>query len=266
MATAATTAPARATSPGFARRLDFWPTLASFAVLVGGWELVGQALQQPFFPPLTKVLTELVANQKEIASALSTSLQNFALGYTVSIVFGVGLGLLMGAFRKLDAALDVYINALLTAPSLVFAPVFFALWGLDRWSIVAVIFMYSTWIVVVNTVTAVRTVNVELIEMGQAFGAPTRKMWLRIVLPAATPLIMAGVKLATGRAVKGMLNGEMFIAIVGLGKLVKDGSGRFDASLVLAVLLVIIILAFIAVWIVNWVDNRMTRWLPKTSR
>ena len=48
--------------------------------------------------------------------------------------------------------------------------------------------MYSTWIVVVNTVTAVRTVNVELIEMGQAFGAPTFKMWTRIVLPAAALL------------------------------------------------------------------------------
>ena len=91
-------------------------------------------------------------------------------------------------------------------------------------------------------------------------------MWTRIVLPAAVPLIMAGVKLATGRAVKGMLNGEMFIAIVGLGKLVKDGSGRFDASLVLAVLLVIIVVSFVAVWAVNWVDARLTRWLPKTSR
>lgn len=266
MATATTTAAARVNSPGFTRRLDFWPTLASFVVLIGGWELLGQALQQPFFPPLSNVIKELVANQKEIVSALGTSLQNFGLGYALSVIFGVTLGLLMGAFRRLDAALDVYINALLTAPSLVFAPIFFAIWGLERWSIVAVIFMYSTWIVVVNTVTAVRTVNVELIEMGQAFGAPTRKMWTRIVLPAAVPLIMAGVKLATGRAVKGMLNGEMFIAIVGLGKLVKDGSGRFDASLVLAVLVVIIIVAFIAVWIVNWIDARLTRWLPKTSR
>jgi ABC-type nitrate/sulfonate/bicarbonate transport system permease component len=265
MATAATTTP-RLSSPSFTRRLDLWPTLASFVALIAGWELLGRSLDQPFFPPLSDVLAELLANQKEIITALGTSLQNFALGYSISIIFGVGLGLLMGASRKLDAALDVYVNALLTAPSLVFAPVFFAIWGLQFWSIVAVIFMYSTWIVVVNTVTAVRTVNVELVEMGQSFGAPTFKMWTRIVLPAATPLIMAGVKLATGRAVKGMLNGEMFIAIVGLGKLVKDGSGRFDASLVLAVLVVIIVIAFIAVWVVNWVDGRLTRWLPKTSR
>jgi NitT/TauT family transport system permease protein len=91
-------------------------------------------------------------------------------------------------------------------------------------------------------------------------------MWRRIVLPAATPLIMAGVRLGVGRAVKGMLNGEMFIAIVGLGRLVQDGSRGFDASLVLAVLIVIIIVAFIAVFITQAVDARLTRWLPKTSR
>lgn len=264
----ATVAPTLAAvrSPGFLSRLEIWPTLVSFVVLIGGWELLGRSLDQPFFPPLSKVLNELVLNQQEITAALGTSLTNLVLGLAVSVVFGVGLGLLMGAFRKLDAALDIYINALLTAPSLVFAPVFFAIWGLDRWSIVAVIFMYSAWIMVVNTVTAVRTVSVELLEMGQSFNAPRLKIWTRIVLPAATPLIMAGIRLATGRAVKGMLNGEMFIAIVGLGKLVKDGSGRFDASLVLAVLVVIIVVAFIAIWVVGWLDARLTRWLPKTSR
>ncbi len=258
--------PARVASPGFISRLEAWPTVTSFIVLVGGWELIGRSLNQPFFPPLSSVLNELAINQAEIMAALGTSLTNLVLGFIVSVVFGVGLGLLMGAFRKLDAALDIYINALLTAPSLVFAPIFFAIWGLERWSIVAVIFMYSTWIMVVNTVTAVRTVSPEMLEMGRAFNAPRIKTWTRIVLPAATPLIMAGIRLATGRAVKGMLNGEMFIAIVGLGKLVKDGSGRFDASLVLAILVVIIVVAFIALWVVGWVDARLTRWLPKTSR
>lgn len=265
-ATAAGAPPRPALSARFVGRLDFWPTIASFFLLVGGWELLGQTLHQDFFPPLSKVLTKLVNVQGEIFAALAISLQNLVIAFAISLVFGVGLGLLMGAFRKVDAALDVYVNALITAPSLVFAPVFFAIWGLERWSIVAVIFMYCTWIMVVNTVTAVRTVPVELLEMGQSFNAPRLKVWLRIVLPSATPLIMAGVRLATGRAVKGMLNGEMFIAIVGLGKLVQDGSRAFDSSLVLAVLIVIIVVAFIAVGIVGALDSRLTRWLPKTSR
>ncbi|MSP56682.1 MAG: ABC transporter permease subunit [Myxococcales bacterium] len=266
MATTAAATPARVASPRFSGRLDIWPTVAAFVFLIGGWELLGRALQQEFFPPLSKVLTKLVEVQAEIFAALAISLQNLVIAFAFSLVFGIGLGLLMGAFRKVDAALDVYVNALLTAPSLVFAPVFFAIWGLERWSVIAVIVMYCVWIMVVNTVTAVRTVSIELLEMGESFGAPRLKIWTRIVLPSATPLIMAGVRLAMGRAVKGMLNGEMFIAIVGLGKLVQDGSRAFDASLVLAVLVVIIVIAFICVWLVQLIDNRLTRWLPKTSR
>jgi NitT/TauT family transport system permease protein len=266
MATTAAATPARVTSPGFTSRLDMWPTALAFLVLVGGWELLGRTLHQEFFPPLSKVLDKLVEVQADIVAALATSLQNLVIAFAFSLVFGIGLGLLMGAFRKVDAALDVYVNALLTAPSLVFAPIFFALWGLERWSVIAVIVMYCVWIMVVNTVTAVRTVSVELLEMGESFGAPRMKLWTRIVLPSATPLIMAGVRLAMGRAVKGMLNGEMFIAIVGLGKLVQDGSRAFDSALVLSVLVVIIVIAFVAVWLVQLVDNRLTRWLPKTSR
>lgn len=266
MATTAAARPARVVSPGFTSRLDVWPTVLSFVLLVGGWELLGRTLDAEFFPPLSKVLAKLVEVQADIFAALAISLQNLVIAFAFSLVFGIGLGLLMGAFRKVDAALDVYVNALLTAPSLVFAPIFFALWGLERWSVIAVIVMYCVWIMVVNTVTAVRTVSIELLEMGESFGAPRMKIWTRIVLPSATPLIMAGVRLAMGRAVKGMLNGEMFIAIVGLGKLVQDGSRAFDSSLVLAVLVVIIVIAFFAVWLVQQVDNRLTRWLPKTSR
>lgn len=261
--------PARVATAGLPTRLDAWPTLLAFVVLVVGWEALGQALSANgslFFPPLSRVLQKLYEVRSEIIDALGTSLVNLVVGFAISLLIGIGLGLLMGAFRKVDAALDIYVNALLTAPSLVFAPVFFAIWGLGRGPIIAVIVMYSAWIMVVNTVTAVRTVSVELLEMGEVFGAPRWKQWIRIVLPSATPLIMAGVRLGIGRAVKGMLNGEMFIAIVGLGRLVEDGSRSFDSSLVLAVLIVIILVAFLAVWVVQAIDSYLTRWLPKTSR
>jgi NitT/TauT family transport system permease protein len=88
----------------------------------------------------------------------------------------------------------------------------------------------------------------------------------RILLPASVPLIMAGVRLGSGRAVKGMINGEMFIAVVGLGGVVMRAGSRFDAESVLAVLLVIIVVAFGVVWTVQAVDRRLTRWLPATQR
>jgi NitT/TauT family transport system permease protein len=248
--------------------LDIWPTLISFAVLVAGWEILGQIWQVQFFPPLSAVLAKLgtLLSSGVIASSLENSLVNLVIGFSISLVVGLGVGFLMGVFRRVNAALDIYVYAMLTAPSLVFAPIFFAIWGLGREPVIAVVVMYSMFIMIINTQAAVTNVPVPLIEMGRSFNAPRLQMWRRIIIPSALPLILAGVRLGAGRAVKGMLNGEMFIAIVGLGRLVMDGSRAFDASLVLAVLIVIVVIAFAVVWVVQQLDNYLTRWLPKTTR
>ena len=91
---------------------------------------------------------------------------------------------------------------------------------------------------------------------------PAHLAWLN----TERPLTMAGLRLAMGRAVKGMINGEMFIAIVGLGKVVTSSGNRFDAEGVLAVLILIIGVALVAVKVVQLVDQRLTSWLPSTSR
>ena len=248
--------------------LDIWPAVVSFVVLVAGWEILGQVWKVQFFPPLSAVLAKLgsLLTSGAITGALENSLVNLVIGFSFSLVVGLGLGFLMGVFRRVNAALDIYVYALLTAPSLVFAPIFFAIWGLGREPVIAIVVMYSMFIMIINTQAAVANVPVPLIEMGRSFNAPRLQMWRRIIIPSALPLILAGVRLGAGRAVKGMLNGEMFIAIVGLGRLVMDGSRAFDASLVLAVLIVVVVIAFGVVFVVQQIDNYLTRWLPKTTR
>jgi ABC-type nitrate/sulfonate/bicarbonate transport system permease component len=201
-----------------------------------------------------------------ILSNLMTSLTNLVLGFAVSLAIALVVGLLMGAFAKVEAALDIYVNALLTAPSLVFAPIFFSIWGLGRESIIAVVVMYSCFIMIINTAAGVRSVPRPLVEMGTSFSATRWQLFQFVVLPAATPLIMAGVRLGVGRAVKGMINGEMFIAVVGLGKLVQDAGRQLDAASVLAILIVIVIVAFVSVAVVQAIDHRLTSWLPSTAR
>ena len=172
----------------------------------------------------------------------------------------------MGVYRKVERALDVYIYALLTAPSLVFAPLFFSLFGPDRMTIVAVIFMYAAFFIIINTSAAIKAVPTPLVEMGRSYCASDRQLFFEIILPAALPLVMAGLRLGMGRAVKGMINGEMFIAAVGLGQIVIEAQGAFDAETVLAVLLLIIIVALLATKLVKIVDGRLTSWLPSNAR
>ncbi len=172
----------------------------------------------------------------------------------------------MGMFPIVNSALDMYVYALLTAPSLVFAPIFFSIFGLGRGSIVSLIVMYAVFIIIINTADGVRSVPRELVEMARSYNASSFQIARRVIIPAAMPMIMAGLRIGVSRAVKGMINGEMLIAVVGLGRLVKVAGGRFDAASVLAVLLVIIAVAWVAAAIVQAIDRRVTRWLPDVNR
>ena len=240
-------------------------SLAAGAVL---WEIVARIWNVRWLPPLSAVLVRLgeLTAQGSILSALGNSLLNLAIGFTVSLVFGVGIGLLMGAYREVEMALDWWVYALDTAPGLVFAPIFFAIWGLGPIPIIAVIVMYAIFTIIVNTVAAIRTVPAPLIEMGRAYCASDRQLFFRIILPAATPLIMAGVRIGMGKAVKGMINGEMFIAAVGLGAVMINAGRRFDSPAIFAILIVTIVVATVTVKIVQLVDARLTAWLPATQR
>ena len=240
------------------------------SLLVGalGWEAVGRIADATFFPPLSQVLARLweMIAAGDIIGSLGSSLINLVLGFGLSLVGGVGVGILMGWYRKVEAALGIYVYALLTAPSLVFAPIFFSILGDGRGSIVAIVIMYSVFIMTISTADAIKTVPTHLVEMGRSYGASELQILTRIVIPAATPSIMAGVRLGVGRAVTGMINGEMFIAVVGLGQIVTEAGGRFDSESVLAILIVIIFVALAAVALVQAVDRKLTSWLPKTER
>lgn len=250
------------------RLLRLSPPVTSLVALGFVWELAGRTVTAAYLPPLSAVLSRLwvLAEAGEIGPSLVTSLVTLVLGFGLALALGLVVGVLMGTYPRVEAALDVYVNALLTAPSLVFAPIFFSIWGLGRGSVIAVVVMYSTFIIMITVASAIRTVSPALVEMGRTYCATDMLILRRIVLPAATPLMMAGIRLGAGRAVKGMINGEMFIALVGLGKLSVNEGRRFDSSGVLAVLIVILIVALVAAKLVEIVDARLTRWLPSVAR
>lgn len=244
--------------------------LSVVSLLTGAvvWEVIGRTADVPFFPPLSTVLSTLaeMVSDGQIFGNLLVSIGNLALGFGISLIAGIVVGTAMGRYRRVKAALGVYVYALLTAPSLVFAPIFFSIFGAGQGAIIAVVFMYSAFIMIINTADAVSNVPADLSEMGRSFGAGEWQILTQVVLPAASPMILAGVRLGMGRAVTGMINGEMFIAVVGLGRIVTQAGKSFDGAAVLAILLVIVVVALAAVALVQFVDRRMTSWVPSTSK
>lgn len=249
------------------REHAFFPIL-SLLVAAVGWELVGRIAAFPFLPPFSSVVARLVELTRDglIISSLGTSLANFAIAFAICIVVGVPVGIAMGVSKRIHDALDIYVNAFLTAPSLVFAPIFFAIFGLSRWAIISVIVTYALFIIIVSSEGAVKAVDPALAEMSRAYGASRRQFIREIVVPSSVPGIMAGLRLGSGRAVKGMINGEMFIAAVGLGALIINAGRRFDATTVLAVLLITVAVALLIGMFIQAIDRWLTSWLPETAR
>jgi NitT/TauT family transport system permease protein len=234
------------------------------ALLAGAavWEVAGRALHYSFLPPFSNVLlaaARLIASG-QVLGYLASSLLALLIGYALAVVSGVTLGVLMGRYRRVEYAFDMYIYALLATPKIALVPVLFAIFGVSRTVQIAVVFLSSFFIIVVSTMSAIRTVDVTYVEMARSFGAKERQLFWKVLLPATLPLTMAGLRLGMGRAVRGMINGEMFIAVFGLGGLLRLYASQFDAEKVFAILLVVISVALICSSIVQAVERRVTRW------
>ncbi len=249
-------------------RFPFGATLITVLVTAALWEIAARLANVSFIPPLGNVLGRLwqLTIEGQILDDLTRSLTNLLIGFAISVVFGTAIGVAMGLSKKVEAALDIYVYALLTTPTLIFAPVFFAIWGLSSGSIIALIVLYAILYIIINTAAAMDSAPTELLEMARSFNTPRRLTFMRIRLPAALPLILAGYRVAVARAVRGMINGEMFIAATGLGALVIQAGARFDATTVLAVLILIIAIAYAAIELVGFIDRRLTGWLPSNER
>ena len=262
-----------AVKSSLARTVDRHPALRRLTrenapevlALVAGaalWELLGWSLGLQWLPPFSKVMQALVqfVGSGVILANLRLSLQGLIVGFSLSLVLGVSLGALMGRYRPIEKALDLYVHALFVCPSIVFAPIFFAIFGLSDASRIAIIVVYSMFVIVINTATAIRTVDPVLVEMARSFGCREEQIFRRILLPASLPLVFAGIRLGMGRAVKGMINGEMLIAFVGLGALAQRYGAQFDAAKVFAIAMVVLIIGLISNALVQKLDNRLTRW------
>jgi NitT/TauT family transport system permease protein len=237
-------------------------TWAGIVVIVLAWELIGRLFSLRWLPPFTEVgarLGELFADGV-IQPHLVASFRSLAIGFAISLVAGLVIGVLMGLSSRVFAALDIYVNAMLFIPALVFAPILFAAFGLSDTTRIAVVILYAVFIIIINTAAGIRDVDDPLIDMAASFGASRWQAVARVIIPSAVPLIVAGIRLGTGRAVKGMINGEMFIALVGLGGLSARFGDESNFPSVWAMAVFIMIIAVILNEIVSWIEKRLTSW------
>jgi len=234
-------------------------SIASLAIL---WELAGRILDSVLIPPLSKIGAawwKLLAGGKLLPN-LAASLGTMAAGFVLAALVGIVIGLLMGRFRAVEHFLDLYINSLMSAPTTAFVPVLILWFGLGVESRIAVVFLFAVFVIVINTMTGVKQVDSVLVEMARSFGAKEREVFLKIMLPAAMPAIMAGIRLGMGRAVLGMVTSELILAVVGFGAMLMTFSASYNSPALFATILTIVVLAVALLALIQYLDRRLMPW------
>jgi NitT/TauT family transport system permease protein len=205
------------------------PAMASLLVWGVLWEIVGRTGIIFILPPLSEVLLAAVdlVQQPSWQSATVTTLRAFVFGMALAIGFGVPLGILMGRVRMADELLGMWVNIFSSAPLSALVPVLMILFGFGEKTIVAAVFLFAIWIIVLDTRAGVRHISPSLIEMARSYGASRPALYTKIILWAALPEILAGIRLGLIRGVKGVVIGQLLVAIVGYGALFETFSRNF---------------------------------------
>jgi NitT/TauT family transport system permease protein len=237
-------------------------TLASLLVLIAAWEWLGRDVNPIFgsYPSAIAVAFWDLLRSGKLVAALLESLRPFVAGYGLAIVIGVPLGLVIGRFRTTEAALGIYVTAGYAMPLVALVPLLILWFGLGFTVKAAIIFLMSVFPICINTWLGVRAVPKSLIEVGRSFVASDAVILRRIVLPATLPYIMAGIRLAVGRAVVAMVIAEFFTSISGLGAIIINSANNFDTATMFVPIIVLMVLAIGLNSLIGWVEHRVAPW------
>jgi len=237
-------------------------TMLSVGIMLLLWEWFGRDIN-PVFGSYPSAIVEAfwqLSLSGKLWAALAESLQPFVVGYGLAIVIGVPVGLVVGRFRTLDAALGIYITAGYAMPLVALVPLLILWLGLGFKVKVAVIFLMSLFPICINTWVGVTAVPKSLIEVGKSFVASDAVILRRIVLPATLPYIMAGIRLAVGRAVVAMVVAEFFTTISGLGAIIINAANNFDTATMFVPIVVLMLLAIGLNSLIGYIERRVAPW------
>jgi len=191
------------------------------------------------------------------------SLTEFVAGFALAIVVSIPLGVLLGTSKIARYLIDPPLMALYIAPTLVLLPILVIWLGIDMGPKIAVVFLGAVFPIVLNTMAGMSEADPRLLRMARSFGASKFDVFARVLVPGSLPALLTGMRLAVGRAVLGVVVGELFVSQAGIGyQLNLYGQAmRIDRLLVYA--LIVSAFGYTLTILVRSVENRVRDWRSK---
>lgn len=231
-------------------------------LLIGLWQMAGDDSVALLFPTFTRTFgafVDLMADGR-LPMALLITGQSLAVGLAIMLGIGIPLGVVIARIPLVDRAVSPYFTFLVAIPIIALVPVVQALLGLTFAARVTIIVLFGISYVVINSAIAVRRVDPALVEMAKSYGANRRDVMFGVVLPAAVPGIMTGVRIALGQALIGMVVAELTIVGAGIGSLIAELQGRFRVAPVLAIAITIVLVGVVLMTAVERLEKHLSRW------
>lgn len=235
------------------------PILFSLLIWFIVWELIGRAKLSIVVPPFSGVLDAAftIIRTEKFSAAASISLRSFAVGLGVALLVGIPLGVLMARVETLGKVLGMWVNIFVSAPISALVPILMSVVGIGEATVIVTVFLFAVFVVILDTQVGITQADRSLVEMGRCFGARNYEVYTKILLLSALPEILAGVRLAAIRGVKGVVIGQLLVAILGVGELFELYSQYFLMEEFWALVLMVFLFAFAVSEAIAFLERRV---------
>ena len=232
-----------------------------FALL---WEWVGTrgAINQLFFSSPSAIIKAAVRMfaQPDIWHDLAVSGTEFLLGFSLAIVLGIGFGMLLGWYPLLNHIFAPFITSMNATPRVALMPLLLIWFGIGLWSKVAIVFLGAVFPLLLNTYTAVRTLDPILLRAARSFGARDWDIFKTIALPGSVPYVLTGLRLGVGRALVGIVVGELVGATAGVGFRIAIAGATFQTDRMFVGILIITGFGVLFTGLIDRLERRVEMW------
>lgn len=233
------------------------------ALILIVWQIVGPMINPIFFSYPTKIAAafyQLTFVTHELQYYMVESLEILFIGLAIAIAVGVPLAVLMARFRRLDWALDLPINAMYATPMVALVPLLVLWFGIYMQAKVIVVFLFTVFPILINTYQGARECDKNMLEVARSFRSSELQMWKDVLLPFALPYIAAGIRLAIGRGLVGVVIAEFYTTISGLGYMITRYAHIFDMDKTFVPVILLMVLGISMTSGLKWLERRIAPW------
>lgn len=249
------------------KKVLWWERPALFrygfvALILIVWEIVGPFISPIFFsyPSLIAIAFYDLTVSGELPFYLAQSMEVMFYGLVIAVAVGIPLAVAMARLRWLDWSLDLPVNALYATPLVAVVPLLVLWFGIYLKAKIIVVFLFAVFPVLINTYQGVRECDKNMIEVARSFRSNELRMWQDVLLPFAVPYIIAGIRLAIGRGLIGMIIAEFYTTISGLGFMITRYANLFEMDKTFVPVIVLMVLGVSLTTMLKWVGRRIAPW------